>query len=188
MKATEGGSQPLGYVPLTAAHLALDECRRHLASWDGGRADLWVSTEEGARDALAFAQAARRAYAQIEVEERPTKFERVRCPSCGQLSIHENPTTTVGGTTRVECQHCGVELTRIRLLSARWTGSDLCSTGLHVSCDRAQCSCECHRLGPASRQGGIEALFDADLAALGFTPRDAWIAHPDETITKENAA
>jgi hypothetical protein len=72
-------------VNLTGVMLALDECRRHLASAEGHRSlELWVSTETGAADAIQFAAAAERAYRAHETVERPHRIRRVRCPECQQ--------------------------------------------------------------------------------------------------------
>uniref|UniRef100_UPI00262C7505 hypothetical protein n=1 Tax=Microbacterium sp. TaxID=51671 RepID=UPI00262C7505 len=178
----EGGGEPLGYTLLPLGYLAIDECRRHLASMRDQPLHVWVATEEGARDALLFAVAARRAYTTLEVEERPTRFERVRCPSCGLLSLSENPTREIAGGRSVECQHCGAELARVKLPGDRWAGSGMCEAGMHVDCDRTSCACTCHDIGPASRAMGAQALFDGDLAATGHTNRGDWIVYPDHTI------
>lgn len=81
-----------GHVNLTGVFLAVDECRRHLASAAGHRSlELWVSTEAGAADAIQFAAAAERAYRSHEIEERPHRITRVRCPECAQQLIWTPP-------------------------------------------------------------------------------------------------
>lgn len=81
-----------GHVNLTGVFLAVDECRRHLASAAGHRSlDLWVSTEAGAADAIQFAAAAERAYRSHEISERPHRITRVRCPECAQQMIWTPP-------------------------------------------------------------------------------------------------
>lgn len=81
-----------GHVNLTGVMLAIDECQRHLASAAGHRSlDLWVSTEAGAADAIQFAAAAERAYRSHEIEERPHRITRVRCPECAQQLIWTPP-------------------------------------------------------------------------------------------------
>lgn len=90
-----------GHVNLTGVYLALDECRRHLAS-NPGTADRWVHTEAGAADAIQFAAAAERAYRSHEVEERPHRLRRVRCPECQQQMIW-NPPAWFEGHVSVSC-------------------------------------------------------------------------------------
>lgn len=156
--------QPLGYSLLPLAYLEVDACQRFLASQGDQPLDVWIATEEGARDAIQFALAAKRAYHALEVEERPTKFERVRCPECGLLSLHENPTRELRGSTVVTCQHCGHQLATVKTPAPRWIGSDICNVGRHGDCDRVTCECACH-------EGD---LFDADRSMLGWTRRDVW--------------
>lgn len=99
----------LGWVPLPGTMLALDECRRLLASFpDGPRAlDVWIATVDGARDAVMFAHAATRAYRTHEIEERKKKLRRVRCPNCGVLSLVRRPPQYENEPVVVECDDCG---------------------------------------------------------------------------------
>lgn len=99
-----------GHVNLTAVYLALDECRRHLASAEGHRSlDLWVSTEAGAADGIQFAAAAERAYRAHETVERPHRIRRIRCPECQQQMIWHPPAWFEGHVSvrcgNDECQH-----------------------------------------------------------------------------------
>lgn len=92
-----------GHVNLTGVMLAIDECRRHLASAAGHRSlDLWVSTEVGAADAIQFAAAAERAYRSHEIAEKPHKITRVRCESCGTSMVWHPPAWYEGAVT-VQC-------------------------------------------------------------------------------------
>jgi hypothetical protein len=106
------GSTPAGYVPYPGTYLAYDECRSFLASRRTRPLREWVSNEAGARDAVQFARAADTAYRTHEVEERPHRIRRVRCPECGQLSLVWNPTPLFGGHVTVTCQNedCGRQL------------------------------------------------------------------------------
>lgn len=108
--AGRGGSA-VGYTPLPGTVLALDECRRLLRSLpEGPRGlSLWVTTEEGARDAIMFAHAADRAYRTHEIEERESRLRRVRCPRCEQLSLIRRPPQFQHEPVEVECQNpvCG---------------------------------------------------------------------------------
>lgn len=95
-----------GHANLTLAFLAMDECSRFLASAAGHRSlELWVHTEQGASDAIQFAAAAERAYRAVEVEERPHKVRRVRCPQCAHELIW-NPPAWFEGAVAVKCADC----------------------------------------------------------------------------------
>lgn len=97
-----------GHVNLTGVYLALDECRRHLAS-NPGSVDAWVHDEAGAADAIQFAAATERAYRSHEVEERPHRIRRVRCPECQQQMIWHPPAWYEGDVavkcSNDECRH-----------------------------------------------------------------------------------
>ncbi|MDR6867659.1 hypothetical protein J2Y69_002263 [Microbacterium resistens] len=94
-----------GHVNLTGAFLAVDECHRHLLSLTAfGSIDMWISTEEGAKDAIQFAAAAERAYRAHEIVERPHRIHRVRCPECQQQLIW-NPPAWFEGDVTVKCSN-----------------------------------------------------------------------------------
>lgn len=98
-----------GHVNLTGVYLAFDECDRHLASLGHRTAEMWVQTEAGAADAIQFAAAAERAYRSHEVQERPHRIRRVRCPECQQQMIWHPPAWFEGHVsvkcTNEECRH-----------------------------------------------------------------------------------
>ena len=172
-----GGATPDGFTNLTLAFLMIDECERFLASM-GGTLDVWVHTEAGAADALRFAVAAERAYRSLEVEVRPHRIERIRCPNCGLLSLHENPVEEAGGKAIITCQYCAHVLDEIKLPSnPRWFGSVTCEADDHTDCDSFQCRCVCHDLGSTRRSSGVGALWDADLWAErpDLAPRGEWV-------------
>lgn len=97
-----------GHVNITGITLAMDECYRLLRS-NRGSAHGWVQTEAGATDAIQFAAAAERAYRSHEVEERPHRIKRVRCPECQQQMIWHPPAWFEGHVsvkcTNEECRH-----------------------------------------------------------------------------------
>ena len=103
-----------GHIPLPGTLLALDECRRLLASLpDGPRGlEVWVSSPEGARDAIMFAHAADRAYRTHEIEEREAPLRRVRCPSCERLTLVRRPPQFEREPVVVRCSNraCGREI------------------------------------------------------------------------------
>ncbi len=102
-------TRQIGHVNLPLTFLSIDECERHLRTLpDGARAlDQWVSTYDGALDAIRFAHAAERAYRDHEVEERPTRIRRVRCNACHQLTLVRNPPTHQGAAITIPCSNCG---------------------------------------------------------------------------------
>ncbi|GAA1207332.1 hypothetical protein GCM10009587_05870 [Microbacterium maritypicum] len=98
-----------GHVNLTGVYLALDECYGFLGFRRGRTAEMWVQTEAGAGDAIQFAAAAERAYRSHEVEERPHRVRRVRCPESQQQMIWHPPAWFEGHVTvkcsNDECRH-----------------------------------------------------------------------------------
>lgn len=172
------GSTPDGFTNLPLTFLALDECDRLIRSQQGQTLDVWVHTEDGARDAIMFTHAAQRAYRSVEVEKRELRLERVRCPHCGLLSLTANPTREHGGATVVECQHCGELLDKIRERPPAWRGSEVCEAVdmvAHLDCGDVDCRCPCHHLGRTSTGQGVSVLWDADQHALRYVDRREWI-------------
>lgn len=101
-------SGPEGYVPIAGTALAVDEVESYLRSFTGD-ARLWVSSVEGAKDAVRFAAAVPRALRTHELEERERPMRRVRCPECGELTFVRNPPAAAGAPVTVKCQNtaCG---------------------------------------------------------------------------------
>lgn len=97
--------QSIGYVPIPGTVLAVEEIRSYLRS-NPGNVDLWISTPEGAADAVRFARAVASAIRTHAVEEKAHKLHRLRCPDCGQLNLLWNPPSHGGGDITVTCQ-CG---------------------------------------------------------------------------------
>lgn len=97
-----------GHVNITGIALAVDECGRFLRS-NPGTAQAWVHSEDGARAAIQFAAAAERAYRSHEIQERPHRIKRVRCPECQQQMIWHPPAWFEGHVavkcTNEECRH-----------------------------------------------------------------------------------
>jgi hypothetical protein len=112
---TSGGGRAsvLGYVPLTALALAVDEIERYL---DGnpGNAESWVATPEGAQSAVGFANAMHSAIAAHPTRESAHQVRRVRCPKCGQMTLAWHPTPWVGGEVTIRCRNteCGSALSQ----------------------------------------------------------------------------
>lgn len=161
-EAYGGTTVPTGYSNLTLSFLELDACERLLASRDNRTVDLWVHDEDGARDAIRFAITAEQAYQSLEVEEREQELVRERCPNCSRLTIRGHATHDEHGVKVITCDHCGHELSRVRVNAARWTREATCEDLLHADCEALDCRCTCHLLGAQSRPGGVQALWDAD--------------------------
>lgn len=187
-----GKSTPDGYSNLPLTFLALDECTRLLASRQDRTLDVWVHTEDGARDAIMFAHAAENAYRTLQVEQRETVIVRERCPNCGYLAIGRAHTTRErAGTTIVSCNWCGHELSKVRTAPVVSPASEGCEGADHEACRELACRCACHDIGRRSRPQGITALWDADEHTLGWVDRAAWVwdghtlhqHHPDERKT-----
>lgn len=96
-----------GHVNLTGTTLAINEVESYLRSGAGLTALMWVSSEQGARDAVLFAKTAAAAHRTHEVEERARKAKRVRCPDCGQVSLVRNAPDMEGAPVTVKCQTDG---------------------------------------------------------------------------------
>ena len=100
-----------GHVNLTGVALAIDECETFIGRGGtrGITAETWVQSELGAANAIQFAAAAERAYRSHEVEERPHRIRRVRCPECQQQMIWHPPAWYEGHVTvrcaNDECRH-----------------------------------------------------------------------------------
>lgn len=111
VRADGGGrsGRAAGYVPIPGTKLSVEECVSYLnaQAWSDARA--WVSTEDGARNAVLFTRAAQIAYRSHPIEEASRKLRRVRCPKCGQLSFVRRPPEAEGQPVVVRCQNeaCG---------------------------------------------------------------------------------
>lgn len=101
----------LGYVPIPGTLLAVEEIRSYIRSMTGN-VDQWISTADGARDAVRFARAVASALRTHAVEEKAHRVKRTRCPHCAQLTLVWNPAQAFGGHVTVKCSNpaCQAEL------------------------------------------------------------------------------
>lgn len=101
-------SGPEGYVPIAGTALAVDEVESYLRSFTGN-AQHWVSSVQGAMDAVRLSAAVPRALRTHELEERDRPMRRVRCAACGQLSFVRHPPAAAGAPVTVKCTNeaCG---------------------------------------------------------------------------------
>jgi hypothetical protein len=105
-------SGPEGYVPIPGTKLAVDEIRSYLRAGAGGSAEAWVSTVEGAKNAVRFARAVPAALRTHELEEKAHKIRRTRCSECKQLTLVWNPPQHSHDRVTVTCSNseCGAQL------------------------------------------------------------------------------
>ena len=111
----DGARSPAGpSIPLPQTLLAWDEVRSWLRS-EPQNARAWVSTVEGALEAVGFTRAVQRAARAHVVEEKPRHLVRMRCPN----PVHEErppivvwmPPQYAGDTVSVKCEECGRTIT-----------------------------------------------------------------------------
>lgn len=108
MSDTEGrSSSSLGYVPLPATRLAIDELGRY--PYSSGTPELWVSNSFGAEQAVNFAKAYTAAVRSFPLKEEPHPLKRARCPKCEALSLVWHPPQFIGMDAIVRCRdsECG---------------------------------------------------------------------------------
>ena len=141
---TSGGGTPLGFVPLSGLDLTLDELTRLRASQQGRHLTVWVSDEDGARDALWWARAAYRAYRQHETEEQKPRLDKAPCPHCGEITVGVNPVHEDGPWKVVDCVHCGKTIHRELFDAPPTVLSRQCDQRLHGMCSLPECTCPCH--------------------------------------------
>lgn len=109
------GRAPAGpSIPLPQTALAADEVRSYLVG-EPQDARAWVSTVDGARDAVGFTRAVQRAVRAHQIAERPRTLVRMRCPNpihgtTPPLVVWEPP-QYAGDTVSVKCEECGRTIT-----------------------------------------------------------------------------
>ena len=111
------GSGALGYVPLTAIRLAVDELRRHIAARGTLTPEAWVSERSGAESAVRFARAYTAAVRSFPLQEDKHPLKRTHCPECKQLTLEWHPAPLVGMKVVVKCRDpkCGREIDEDKL-------------------------------------------------------------------------
>lgn len=106
----DGSRSPAGpSIPLPQTILAWDECRSWLRS-EPQNARSWVSTVDGAVQAVGFTRAVQRAARAHIIEERSHQLQRMRCPDCG-LIVAWMPPRYAGDEVSVQCDGCGRRIT-----------------------------------------------------------------------------
>ncbi len=97
-------TQSLGIIPIPAVRLMLDELWGYTRKMPANPI-LWVSSEQGAKDAIRFARAFRSAVRNHPTEETAHRVKRTRCTGCQQLTLVWNPVTRIGGQVQVKCSN-----------------------------------------------------------------------------------
>ena len=103
--------QSLGYIPIPGVPLTLEELQSYRRDAPASLTD-WVSSPEGAKNAVRFARAYRAAMRAHPTEEVAHKIRRTRCTSCSQLSLLWKPPSHFGDNVTVTCSNpeCLAEL------------------------------------------------------------------------------
>lgn len=116
------GHPPAGpSIPLPQTALAADEVRSWLRS-EPQDARAWVSTVDGAVQAVGFTRAVQRAARAHQIEERSRQLVRMRCPNCASL-VAWMPPRFAGDEVSVQCDGCGRRITETEQWAAyRRTG------------------------------------------------------------------
>jgi hypothetical protein len=171
----------LGYVPIPGTQLALDELRSYLRYFHGN-ATLWVSTEEGAKDAVRFSRSVASAVRTHAVEEKAHQIKRTRCPKCAQLTLVWHPTPAFGGNVTVTCanEKCSHVLDQAAFEKVTAIEKTCCSRCRgERGCTNTQCSCHRSSLvadGDWTPGERVEEPFDPEnpdhLALLPLEPQE----------------
>lgn len=107
---TDGSRSPAGpSIPLPQTYLAADEVRSWLRS-EPQNARSWVSTVEGALEAVGFTRAVQAAARAHQIEERSRRLQRMRCPDCSSLVAWMPPANQFDPVS-VRCEGCGRQIT-----------------------------------------------------------------------------
>lgn len=146
MPDTPARSLPGPRLPLTALELDLDAVARAVA----GRhevLDVWVASEDGARQAVRFTRQARHVMRKHPTKETTSRITRTRCPACKQATLVYEPPQWEGADAQVVCLQCGntMDHTRFEQLASieaqccrRCRSDEGCTAG----------GCTCHRFAP----------------------------------------
>jgi hypothetical protein len=98
-------SQTLGYIPIPAVAVMLDELHSYLRSKRSTDTLAWVSTPVGAADAVRLGRAYSAAVKAHPTEERAHRIGRTRCTACNQLSLVWQPPQSSGEAVVVNCSN-----------------------------------------------------------------------------------
>jgi hypothetical protein len=114
VEAGGGASSALGYIPIPKTRLDIDEVERYLGTFADAHEnpDLWISSQNGARDAVTFTRLAERAFRAHPLEDKPRLADSIRCMKCAQWSLVITPPTYYLEDMTVTCQNraCGLEM------------------------------------------------------------------------------
>jgi RNase P subunit RPR2 len=100
-----GSTVPGPQLPLTPLQLDLDEILRASADYRGD-VKRWISTQNGAHLALAFARIVYNAERRHPTVEAERKLHRLRCPNCNRLTATWRPPAWPGDNVTITCLTC----------------------------------------------------------------------------------
>lgn len=94
----------------------VDEVADITEQWAHPDADLWVSTEAGAEDAVRFYRLMQTAMAQHPMAEYEHRIKNVRCAACKEKTLLWKPPLAFEEDVRVVCENpaCGAEISHDR--------------------------------------------------------------------------
>lgn len=93
-------------IPITPVALAIDELESWFRNYPGDL-DMWVASEQGAREAVMFAKTALAAFRAHPIAEKPSRVLRVNCGECGQMNLVRMPPSSHGEALTVRCTTVG---------------------------------------------------------------------------------
>ena len=76
----------------------------------------------------------------------------------------EDEWIVINGMGGYVCAECGMPVE-----------SEPCEHAGHIDCRNLECRCDCHRIGRASTEQGVSALWDADQHTAGYVDRAGWV-------------
>jgi hypothetical protein len=94
----------------------VDEVQAITEEWAHPDADLWVSSEHGAEDAIRFYRLMQTALAQHPMAEYEHRIRNIRCAACKELTLLWKPPLSFEDDVRVVCENpaCRAEITHDR--------------------------------------------------------------------------
>lgn len=113
----EGGGQSsaLGFVPLTALGMDFDAIDRFMLSYwrCGSNIDVWVSSYEGAHDAIRAAQSIKGAIFRHPVKVTQENLDKTQCPRCQMTALVRVAPSAYEAPEFVKCRNpaCSYEAT-----------------------------------------------------------------------------
>ena len=141
-------SKPGSRLPISVMQQAIEAVSRLQASRPPAER-LWVTTPEGASDAVKFAREVRWVLFNYPTRELESQIRSSRCPSCGILALVYEPVAQEGGDAFVKCLHAGcgnvmdhTTYERLALMEAQ------CCRRCRSDDGCTDTACKCHLFAP----------------------------------------